>query len=164
MAYLEEGGDGVSGWLGAFVVMVGIFSPLKIVMGMVQLYNDPSIQLIPPDMWSKLQMLQWAVAVVSIGLCFYIVWRLFRRQQWKTVPIVIALMWVVGAGSLIAQLVGISQLTGAPISYLAGALTVRDYLPLVFCVAWTIYFLVSKRVANTYPRHPDDDEVRQAFE
>ena len=35
--------------------------------------------------------------------------------------------------------------------------------PLIFCVIWTAYFLVSRRVANTYRDDPVGDPLAEVF-
>lgn len=163
MAYTDPGGDGVGGWLGVFVVMVGIFSPLRMLIGMVQLYSDPRIPDMDPSLWTQMQLLQWAVTILVIAICLYIVWRLFSRQYWRTVRITIALIWVLSLGSLTLQLLGFSLISGIDVAYLVAELGVRDFIPIVLCTLWTAYFLASKRVANTYPRNPQAEEAGQIF-
>jgi hypothetical protein len=164
MAYTDEGGDGVGGWLSVFVVMVGIFSPLRMLISIVQIYNDPRIADIDPGLWTQIQLLEWGLVVLTLAACWYIVWRLFSRQYWLTVRITIALIWLISIGGLAIQLAGISLITGAPVTFLFQALEIRDFTPIILCTLWTAYFLTSKRVANTYPRHPEVEEAGQVFE
>lgn len=164
MAYLEEGGDGVSGWLGAFVVMIGIFTPLGILWRLWGMYSDPMTGWLPPSIWSNLQLLVWSISIVTVAICWYICWRLNHRQVWKTVPITIGLYWLVTAVNLAGNVLGVAFVLGVPVSAVTTSLGLLDYLPVATATAVTLYFLMSKRVKLTYPRHADDNEVREAFD
>jgi hypothetical protein len=164
MAYTDPGGDGVGGWLSVFVVMVGIFSPLRMLIDIISLYSDPSVAYLDSGTWSQLQLLVWGITLISVAGWWYICWRLFSRQYWATVRIAIILIWVIGIGGLIAQIGGLSAISGVPVSYLVERLGFWAYQPAAFTILWTAYFLLSKRVANTYPRSPDADEAGQVFE
>ena len=164
MAYSDPGGDGVGGWLSVFVVMVGIFSPLRMLFDMLALYSDPSVSYLDSGVWTQLQLLSWGVSLLSIAGWWYICWRLFTRQYWATVRVTIILMWAIGVGGMIVQVLGVWAIVGIPISYLLGALGLWAYQPAVFCILWTAYFLASKRVAMTYPRYPDEERAAEVFQ
>lgn len=168
MAYLDEGGDGVSGWLGAFVVMYGIFTPLGLLLNMYWLYTAPNVAVLPPGAWPTIQLVAWGMTAATSAVAWYMCWGLFRRQLWRTVPITIALLWAVGLAALATSVARMSLLTGLPFFYLLLNVFRRgDILEIArlgICVAWTVYFLVSDRVAITYPRHPGDEELRHAFD
>jgi len=164
MAFLEEGGDGVSGWLGAFVVMIGIFTPLNIALGLWSMYGDPTRHFLTPTMWTNLQLLVWTVSIATVAICWYLCWLLNNRQAWRTVPITIGLYWLVVLANLTGKVVGVAYVLGLPLAYLMDTVGIRDALSLALAVAVTLYFLLSKRVKLTYPRHPQDDAMRQTFD
>lgn len=65
MAYTDPGGDGVGGWLSVFVVMVGIFSPLRMLIDIISLYSDPSVAYLDSGTWPQLQLLAWGITLIS---------------------------------------------------------------------------------------------------
>lgn len=164
MAYLEEGGDGVSGLLGAFVVMIGIFTPFNIALSLWDMYRDPMRLFLTPGMWSNLQLLVWSVSIATVAICWYLCWLLNKRQVWRTVPITIGLYWLVVLANFTAALVGVAAVLGLPVAYIWATLGIFDFLPFAIAVAATLYFLLSKRVKLTYPRYPQADEMRQTFD
>ncbi|HYI48845.1 MAG TPA: DUF2569 family protein [Allosphingosinicella sp.] len=164
MAYTDPGGDGVGGWLSVFVVMVGIFSPLRMLLDILSLYSDSSVAYLDSGIWTNLQLLAWGVTLTSVAGWWYVCWRLFARQYWATVRVAIILIWTIGIGGMAVQIVGLSLIGDIPISYLVERLGLWAYQPAAFCILWTAYFLLSKRVANTYPRFPQAEEAGQVFE
>ena len=162
MAYNDEGGAGVGGWLALFVLAMALFTPAAMVVSTAgALYGDASVAAAYGDRWTAIQAFEWTLAALVVAGCWYIAWRLNKVQVWKTVRMTIAWLWIVALGSTFADFAGISLLTGLPIGDLlrgAGAEIVR---PLAFAGLWTAYFLRSKRVANTY-RH-DSAEVAEVF-
>jgi hypothetical protein len=164
MAYLDEGGDGVGGWLSVFVVMLGLYSAQTVLATLLQFYGDSEIADALGDRWTAAQLFQWALVILLVASSAYVIWRLFARQAWKTVRITIAMIWLVGVGYVAVNFVGTCLLTNVPLSHLLQLVDIRVYLPIVFAIAWTPYFLRSKRVANTYPRHPEAEEAGQVFE
>lgn len=163
MAYTDPGGDGVSGWLSLFVVMLGIYSVLA-VFGGLTFSLDSELAAALGDRWTATLLFRWATVIAVAGSSAYVIWRLFARQTWKTVRIAIAMIWVVGVGYVAIGFIGASLLTGAPIGYLLLNVGWSVYEPVVFAIVWTSYFLASKRVAMTYSRRPDDDEAVRVFQ
>ncbi|HVQ07134.1 MAG TPA: DUF2569 family protein [Allosphingosinicella sp.] len=164
MAYTDPGGDGVGGWLSVFVVMLGIYSAQSVLGTLVELYGNGDMAMILGDRWAAAQLVQWGLLILLVGSSAYVIWRLFARQTWKTVRITIAMIWAVGVGYVALGVLGASLVTGAPIWYLLQNVDFRVYLPVVFAIVWTPYFLTSTRVAMTYPRRPDDEEAVQVFQ
>jgi hypothetical protein len=163
MAYTDPGGDGVGGWLSVFVVMLGIYS-VQTVFASLMLSLNGDLAFALGDRWTTVLLFQWATVILLVGSSAYVVWRLFARQAWKTVRITIAMIWVVGIGYVAVGFIGASLLTGAPIRDLLLHVDLRVYLPVVFAIVWTPYFLTSSRVAMTYPRRPEDEEAVEIFQ
>lgn len=164
MAFNDPDGAGVGGWLAFFVLIMAVFTPLAMIVSTASaLYGDAAAGFAGMDYWTTLQVFEWALAAVVIAGCWYIAWRLNRVQVWRTVQVTIAGIWILGLGSLIADFIGVSLITGIPIGLLAEGLGREIVRPLIFGAIWTAYFLRSKRVANTYPRDGDPDEVAEVF-
>jgi len=165
MAYSDPDGAGVGGWLALFVLAMAVFTPLAMIFSTVSgLYGDPAIAAAYADRWTALQIFEWTLAALVIAGCWSIAWRLNKVQVWRTVQVTIAGMWALAIGSMLAEFVGVSLLTGIPFASLAAASIGPEMArPLVFSAIWTAYFLRSKRVANTYPREDDPDAVAEVF-
>lgn len=163
MAYTDPEGAGVGGWLAFFVLVIAIFSPLGVVITTAAaLYRDNGIAQAFPDSWVAIQAFEWALAAISIAGCWYIAWRLNKVQVWRTVQITIAGLWLLSVGTLAMEFIGISLLTGVAVANIAAAAMGPQLIrPFVFAAIWSAYFLRSKRVANTYPRH--GTEIAEVF-
>jgi hypothetical protein len=165
MAFNDPDGAGVGGWLALFVLAMAVFTPLAMVVSTAAgLYGDPSIALAYANSWTAIQIFEWTLAAIVVAGCWYIAWRLNKVQVWRTVQITIAGMWLLTVGSLLADFIGVSLLTGIPFTLLANeAMGPELARPLIFSAIWTAYFLRSKRVANTYKRRDDPDAVAELF-
>lgn len=164
MAYDDPGGAGVGGWLAFFVLAMAVFTPLIMIFTTATaLYGDTVVALSYPQVWGTIQAYEWTLAAITIAGCWYIAWRLNYVQTWRTVRITIGGIWLIAIGSLVADLVGIALITGLPLSTMFAAAAGPEMVrPFVFCTIWTAYFLRSKRVANTYLRH-DEEEIAEVF-
>jgi hypothetical protein len=162
MAFNDEGGDGVAGWLAFFTVALGLFTPLAVLIsGYSNMYGNPAVAQAYGEAWGALQIFEWAVIALVIGGCWYIVWRLFKIQTWTTVRITIAGIWILAVGSIFGEGLGVSLIAGLPLAAIFDGVLADLVRPLVFCSVWTAYFMISKRVANTYPRA--GQEVAEVF-
>ena len=162
MAYGDPDGAGIGGWLAFFVLVMAVFTPLGMIFTTASsLYGDPAVANAYPGLWGMIQAYEWALAAIVIAGCWYIAWRLNKAQVWRTVQITIIGIWVIAIGSMFADFVGISLITGLPMSAMAAGAGAEIVRPFIFCTLWTAYFLRSKRVANTYPRH--EEEVAEVF-
>ncbi|MET1112619.1 MAG: DUF2569 family protein [Allosphingosinicella sp.] len=158
-----EGPSGVGGWLGFFVVALGLLSPGAGLVQMFGLYSDPSIAAAFGDLWGPIQVAEWTLFALSIAGCWYLVWRLLNVQTRRTVRIVIAGLWLISVGGVTVEFIIVSLGSGLPIAALAGTAGVELVRPLVFCAIWTAYFLLSRRVANTYRDDPEGDALADVF-
>lgn len=163
MAFNDEGGDGVAGWLAFFTVALGLFTPAAmLISGYNNMYGDPAVAAAYGDVWGTLQIFEWALIALVLGGCWYIVWRLFKVQVRATVRVTIAGIWILCVGSPFVEALGVSLIAGLPLSTMLTGIGADLVRPLIFCSVWTTYFMVSKRVANTYPR--DGQEVAEVFD
>ena len=158
-----EGPSGVGGWLGFFVVALGLLSPAGALIQMLTLYSDPGVAATFGESWGAIQIAEWTLFAVSVAGCWYLVWRLLNVQTRRTVRVVIAGIWLLSVGGVALDFLIVSAGSGLPLATLVGAGGVEAVRPIVFCVVWTAYFLVSKRVANTYRDDPEGDALADVF-
>lgn len=164
MSYTGDDIGGVGGWLAFFVIVIGVLSPLAMVLGnAVDLYGDDQIALAMGSAWTSIQVATWGTVAIGLGLCWFMVYRLMRVERWSTVRITIAGIWLLGIGLNLAQILLLSLLSGIPADQIAVAAAVDIFRGIVFGVVWTSYFLLSKRVANTYRRDPDSEDLAERF-
>jgi hypothetical protein len=162
MAYNDEGGAGVGGWLALFVIFMMILTPAAtIVSTAAALYGGGGVDGSPAG--RTLEIFAWSLAAIITAGCWYVAWRLNKVQVWQTVRITIAWLWILAVGSTGGAFVGVALITGVPVSVLAEGAALELARPLAFAGLWTAYFLRSKRVANTYPRSEDPQEVAEVF-
>ena len=158
-----DGPEGVGGWLGFFVVALGLLSPGAGVIQMLGLYSDPAIASAFGTSWPLVQVAEWSLFALSVAACWYLVWRLFNVRTRGTVHLVIAGIWLISIGGSIADFVVVALGSGMPIGDIVAFGGVEMVRPILFCVIWTAYFLVSKRVANTYQDEPAGDPLAEVF-
>jgi hypothetical protein len=158
-----EGPTGVGGWLGFFVVALGLLSPGAGLVQMLGLYSDPAIASGFGTSWPLVQVVEWSLFALSVAGAWYLVWRLLNVQTRRTVHVVIAGIWLISVGGTLVEFGFVALGTGVAIGDLAafgGSELVR---PIIFCIVWTAYLLVSKRVANTYQDDPAVDSLADVF-
>jgi hypothetical protein len=162
MAYGDPDGAGVGGWLAFLVLVLAVFRPLAVLIALyANLYADPNVAAAYGPVWPAIQLFEWLINGAMIAGCWYLAWRLSRRQVWRTVPITIIGIWLVSPAYLLIDLVGISMISGASLTALSGYVARPLVQSVVFSILWTAYLLRSKRVANTYPRH--ETEIAEVF-
>jgi hypothetical protein len=163
MAYSDPEGGGVGGWLAFLVLILAAFRPLALLFSTYTgLYGDPQVGLAYGAIWSSLQLFEWALTAATVAGCWYLAWRLNSRPVWRTVPIVIAGIWIVSLGYQLVETLGITMIANVPLDLLFGAVVPEMVRSVIFSLLWTAYLLRSKRVANTYLRH-DEAEVAEVF-
>jgi len=156
---------GVAGWLGLFVVVIAILSPLRILITTyTSLHADPEVALAYGSLWDRLVLVEWIVSGSAVFLCWFIAWRLVARHVWSSVRIAIAGIWMLAVGYHAVEFGIVSLLTGIPIDALIEVSVAELIQPLFFGVLWTAYLLRSERVANTYPAGSDAAEIAGVFD
>jgi len=151
-----DGPTGVGGWLGFFVVALGLISPGAGLVQMLSLYSDPSIAAAFGSSWTPVQIAEWTLFALSVAGCWYLVWRLLNVQARSTVPVVIAGIWLISVGGVALEFLVVALGSDVALGTLVGTGGVEVVRPIIFCTIWTLYFRVSKRVANTYRDEPED--------
>ncbi|MEO8373816.1 MAG: DUF2569 family protein [Sphingomonas bacterium] len=165
MAYDSRALTGVHGWLAFFIVSLGIFSPLATLIGIsTDLYGDPATPVAYGTSWPLAQGAEWAVAALTILACWYLCWRLLTIQVWKTIRIVIPSLWAITFLPQTILILLIGALLPIPFEKLLALWGGQLIRPTIYATIWTAYFLRSERVANTYERYPDDNELADVFE
>ena len=167
MAYTDHDGSGVGagvgGWLMFLVLVLGVFRPLAVLVSIyANLYADPNVALAYGPVWPAIQLFEWLLNAAMIAGCWYLVWRLNRRQVWRTVQLTIAGLWLVSLGYQLLDVAGISLIAGVAAERLIPFVIWPIAQSVIFCLLWTAYLLRSKRVANTYVRH-GETEISEVF-
>lgn len=164
MSYGDRTLVGVGGWLAFFVIGLAVLTPLAAVgTTAVNLYGDPAVASAYGDRWAALHAFEWAVVALIVALAWYMTWRLMKVEVWQTVRIVIGGIWTIGVGSVLVEALGVSLIGGLPIDQTVGAVGPELIRPVIYGAIWTAYFLKSERVANTYLRDADPDQLDEVF-
>ena len=155
---------GIGGWLGLFVAIIAVISPIRIVVeSAINLYGEPETAAAFGDRWPSIQLAAWSTTAIALLGTSFLAWRLIRVRNWQTVRLVIAGIWLLGIVTPIIDFGTVAWITGFPFSELAGELGPELVRPIIFCSVWTAYLLASKRVRNTYPRVAEGSEAARIF-
>jgi hypothetical protein len=154
---------GVGGWLTFFLVVIGILSPLRILFEIVSLHADPQVAAAFGDIWAIIIPIEWGLAAIQVGICWFMAWRLLNVETWQTVRIVIAGIWIAGLGVPALEFAAVALIAAVPIDQMMTGASTELVRALIFSGIWTAYFLRSERVANTYLRPGHDDRVAEVF-
>lgn len=160
----EKALRGVGGWLAVFVVILGVISPIRIIVTTwTSLYGEPDLAPTYGEVWPTLVAFEWTTVAVAVLITCFLAWRLIAVHVWRSVQMVIAGIWALAIGIQLVDAIGVSLIAGIPIANLLPAMGPEVVQPIVFCTVWTAYLLRSKRVANTYPRHAGADRAAEIF-
>ena len=160
MADNDENVAGVGGWLALLVFFMAVITPaVAIVNAAGALYGGLDGGLAYDAEGQQFQILEWTIAATIVVICWFIAWRLLQVKRWQTVRFTIAGLWVIAIGSTVAELMGISAISGTPLDDLIDLARWEPVRPLAFAALWTVYLLRSRRVANTYGRDSRAAEV-----
>ena len=154
---------GIAGWLTVFLVIIGILSPLRIIVEQVMLQGDAEAAAGFGESWNLLSPLEWLLAAGQVALCWFIAWRLIAVRNWQSVRIAVAGIWTVTLGIGGLEVLIVSLVAAFPFGTLLGLVAGDLARATVFSVIWTAYLLLSKRVANTYPRQDAGEEMAEIF-
>ena len=142
---------GVGGWLGFLAISLVVLGPLvTVAMTAAEISNLKSLN---PDaaatpQWSNAVAVSWATVIAYSAISIFAGYRLFKHHVWRTVPIVIACMWIAGPGVGILSLMAMDDMSGGNVT--AGDVGAGLGKSIVSCFGWTLYLLLSRRVKNTY--------------
>ena len=162
MGYGDRTLVGIGGWLAFFIIIMAVFTPLATVLNLVEL-TQPGTAAVFGDRLGAIMGFEIALGLANVLGAWFLVWRLVKVERWQTVRIVIAGIWILGVGLAVVELLLLSFVggIGTEIVIQGGAIVVIR--PVIFATLWTAYFLKSERVANTYLRDADPDELDQVF-
>ena len=164
MGYGDRTLVGIGGWLAFFVIVMAVLTPLRAAVDVTTLLSDPQTAAVFGDSWPLITRIEITIAVIGVLGAWFLVWRLVKFEHWKTVRIVIAGVWILGPALTVLELLIIVLVGGIdPSLVLGGGLLLALIQPVIFATIWTAYFLMSERVANTYLRDADPDELDQVF-
>ena len=154
---------GIGGWLTFFLVVLGILSPLRILLETAQLHLDPNVRAVLGDNWPLLMSIEWLLSGAQLACLAFMVWRMINVQVWQSVRIVIAGLWILSIAIPVVELVMVSVIGGFALGELLEGSGLTLFQSLIFSSIWTAYLLRSERVANTYPETAGGDEVAEVF-
>jgi len=160
----SDGPRGIGGWTLVFLISRG----LAICLAGLEFTNTYSIMR--PSGWRSAPWLfAWLLGTTLMYVLAdgYIVWRFIRYRNWRTVQLGLTLLWLLTASPWLLSLIRI--LSGGvwpPFAYSNRLIVPSIILQFGITALWTVYFLRSKRVANTYFRYGevDADNLTGVFE
>jgi len=156
---------GIGGWLAFFLVVMGVFSPLRVAVTLwTNLYEDPQVAAAYGANWPTLELVEWIIAGLTVAGCWFVVGRMILVKNWTSVRIAIVGIWVLAIGTIFVELVAVSWIAGIPMEQLTAGIVLEIARPVFFCLIWTGYLLKSVRVANTYNRDGLAVEAAEVFQ
>jgi hypothetical protein len=155
---------GVAGWLGLLWLSLVFLTPGMTAFMASKLYKMPFLTALPDALFRSLEIVEWSMVAATTALCWFLAWRLSRREVWRSVEIVIAGLWVNAVAITLAEFAGLSIVTGLPLLSLLESGWANVARPIAIAAIWTAYLLRSKRVARTYKRHTPSHEIAAAFD
>ena len=147
----RDGPEGVRGILLAFIVLYGVLWPILVIIADLNLAFGRAGQLgVDQPGWRVFLVDTLILSAFQIALPAFASYRLAFRHNPLSVRIVICVLWLLAPLTAcisifmkVAQFgVWLSQAIGESLPMVVGAL--------VHAGLWTLYFLRSRRVANTY--------------
>lgn len=153
---------GIGGWLIVFLVLVGALSPIAAIIRKLSEVYVAGFGF--GDISRPSMIIDIAHFAASLALHWYIVWRLLACRVWRTVPIVIAGLWMLSVGLVLLKIVAEAVILGRNTLPTYPAAWLANIPPVIWSMIWTAYFLRSRRIANTYPRDAVGTDLRQVFE
>ena len=153
---------GVAGWLGLFVIILSVISPLRsIIQTGLTLQIAPDIEAQLGTKWTIYAGFTWSLTAATAVATLYFAYRLIWVQIRSTVRLVIRGLWVVTAGALALDFIVASILWPENIAQLDPEYMKGIFQSLIFATVWSLYLMKSRRVANTYVA--DQSEAQQIF-
>jgi hypothetical protein len=155
----------MGGWVIAYCILIGALSPLgSAVRNYRGLYGDPAKADSFGAAWQAVQLQSWSCRALAWTLAWFVVWRLYRVRNWSSVRIAIAVTWFNAIGLYYVDAASLSVVARIPLGPMIDTWPSNRFGPLVFATLCTAYFLLSKRVAADYPRHPDAEGTARIFD
>lgn len=163
MAYSDGDSSlhGVGGWMNLFLFGFGFVGPLMLVFGTERnLYGDPVVKQILGDRFAIYEVASWTIVALGLAIVGYTVWRLFKRQNPRTVLITILAIPAIGFGLPLLDIAISMALVDIDPQLLFAEIAPDLFRSLVYCAIWCTYFKVSKRVRNTYVASLEDGTAK----
>ncbi|MEY4268847.1 MAG: hypothetical protein RLZZ58_63 [Pseudomonadota bacterium] len=143
---------GVGGWLLFLVVIIGIISPLRVLVETAANLNidDATAASLGPN-WGTYVGLTWVIAALSVVGAIWLAWRLYKVHTPQTLKIAKVGLWALAFAPSLADM-ATSALLFPDImgAYFGGDFAIQFAKLFVFPTVWTLYLFKSRRVANTY--------------
>lgn len=154
---------GVGGWLGFLVVILGIISPIRLILETaINLDIDTDVEQMLGPNWPAYQIITWIIAAITVGGVLLLAYRLVYVRRHSTIGFVIKGLWVLALAPLLLDLV----ISSIMFPQLSDSLLVPSLLgdiakSAIFATIWSLYLAKSRRVANTYV--VDETEAKRIF-
>lgn len=161
MSYDDSDLRGIGGWLAFLLIVLAVFSPIRIVISTVQIYSDPTIAAVFGQRWGLVQGVEIFLSALDIAGFWYVAWRLNSVHVWQSVRIAIAGLWILGLGVMMVEILAVAAIGGIPVGTMLEGGAVDIARSIVFAGVWSAYLLKSRRVANTYADR--EENVAEVF-
>ena len=154
---------GVGGWLALLIFILGIISPIRIVVETGVNLNVAAevAQSLGPN-WTPYKIISWIMSLAAGACSFYLAYRLKEVHRRSTVDLVIKGMWILAfVPQLLDLILGLILFPHLSDALLDGSMIGELLKSFVFPMVWSLYLLKSVRVANTYS--VDGNAAQQIF-
>lgn len=162
MSY-ESGPEGVGGWLVFFLVTLGIFTPLGLIVGTAATFADPTVAAAYGSIYGTLVAAEWAFVAFVVALCWIACFMFLRVFRPVTKWVGIGILWTIALASVLGEPVLVSAIAGIDLQLILQEMGAQLIRPFFYAGIWTAYLLISKRVANTYSGIPHADDAGEVF-
>lgn len=154
--------QGVGGWLGFLVFVLGILSPARMLFQTIANIRETAImgQVLGPNTSIYIQF-TWALVAVSVAGSIFLAYRLLAVHRWSSVGIVIIGLWCLALLPTLIDAVTASILFPEIVGTMVLEALWSAAKSSISATIWTAYLMKSKRVANTYIK--DSDETQRIF-
>jgi hypothetical protein len=164
MAY-SDGREGIGGLLLAFLIEYSIAWPLFVIAtnGYVLYLTAKDLASLPS--WPQMLALMIAQLVLQLGVPLFVAYRLIARRNPRTVRITIAALWCLGPVVVALNVGGALAVSHRMVRLEVIMWGIAPIVAevLVHAGLWTLYFLRSRRVRNTYYPSAVEDELAGTF-
>ncbi len=135
-----------------------VVHPLAGIVLTIWSFNAPEVALsrmAHTPAFIEFKVVYWAVALICSAADLLAGWALWKKHQWKSVRLTIAVLWLIGPLSCVAVSLHLHLLFSSAVwnDFLEknAWFLIRSFL---WAALWTAYLLKSVRVKNTYAREP----------
>lgn len=150
---LQKGPEGIGGWL-IFVLIGLVITPIRLVIivfsDMIPLISEQTISLANYHGLTSLIYMEIIVNLLYASFSIFLLFYIFTKH--KLFPLIIIIFFLSNFFFIILDLIFAYQI---PVVQQSGmdASTMKELIRSLFCaVVWVPYFIVSKRVKNTFIR------------